>query len=69
MIDSARGTDAFKRAPQYFIRSRTDDEVILVCRVYEYNGLEKADTPPLEYEYKFVRNGQNWLCSEFPVIW
>lgn len=72
-IDAARGSDSFKRYPFYYIRESTDETATLVCCVFQLEvDEESGELVPgeaIEYEYKFVCDGDIWKCDSFPIIW
>jgi len=74
VVDAARGSDSFKVYPEYFVSEKTEDTMILTCRVYQldYDPVPDELVPnptPLEYRYEFVKSGSTWLCGSFPIIW
>lgn len=69
-----RGTDPYKVCPEYFIKNKNDNELTLVCRVYQLeldmdSGELIPNPVPIDYEYSYVRVDDMWLCDDYPIIW
>lgn len=72
-IDAARGSDSFKQYPFFYVSDMTEDTATLVCCVFQMDFDEESGLivpgEAIEYEYRFIRDGDVWKCESFPIIW